>query len=126
MITVRLLRQQRSNGPAVRPPPVFGVERCAFLRDQWRLDTENRVSLLLGKLRYRPNVERRQLATHFLRQPPHFLVQRTIAELQIVIADEIFDAFNFKWHPNRNAERADRKQFHDAFNSYRTIQTQPL
>jgi hypothetical protein len=47
-------------------------------------------------------------------------VQGAVAELQIVVADEIFDAFDLERHANGNAEGADGQKFDDALDAERT------
>ena len=66
---------------------------------------------------------RRQFTPDFFSQAAHFIMQGTVAELQIVIADQIFDSLDVERHAHSDAERADREQFDDAFDAQRSARS---
>ena len=60
-----------------------------------------------------------QLGHNFLRKPMNVVSERTIAELQIVKSDEVFNVFNREWHANGDADGADGQKFDHALDANR-------
>ena len=115
-----LLREQGRDRSPMIPQPGLGAEADSVLRSQRRFDAENRVGFLIRKLRHGPDEMRTELAANFFRQPSHFLIQRTVAELEIVERDQLFDMIDREGDPDGDADCADRKQFDDPFHANRT------
>ena len=67
-----------------------------------------------------------QFAAHLLRQLPHFLVQRAVAELQIVVAHQVLDLLDLERHAHGDADRADGQQLDHALHPHRPVRTDPL
>lgn len=67
----------------------------------------------------RPHVMGLQLRDHLLRQLPHLVMQRAVAELQIVIRHQVLDVFHGKRHTHRDADSAHGQKFDDALNPHR-------
>src|SRR5438105_15262691 len=63
----------------------------------------------------RPDEIAIQFAAHFFRQPANFLVQRPVAELQVMIDDEVLDLPHFKGYAHGDADGTDRQQLDNAF-----------
>src|SRR5438034_558207 len=87
----RMLVRPRSDRAAVGAQPVLGAQTGAILSQQRRFNAKNRVGLFLDQMRHWPDEARSQFVAHFFGQPPHLFMQRPVAELQIVINDQILN-----------------------------------
>ena len=126
VIDVRFLGQQGSHRPAMGPPPGLGADRRAFIGQQRRFKAEHRVGFFIGELLHGADVVRRQFAAHLFCQAAHFLTERAVAELQIVIGHEVFDLRHLERHPHADADRADRQQFDHPLDTHWAVRPNPL
>src|SRR5882672_7889885 len=98
----------------MRFEPTFGAKRRFILSLQGRLDAKNGVSLFFGQLRNGTQEIRGELAPDFFGQPANFVVERAVAELQIMVNHQVLDVAHFEWHADGDADRAHRENFDDA------------
>jgi hypothetical protein len=59
----------------------------------------------------------REFRANLLREPAHFLMQRAVAELEVMVADQILDLPDLERHAHADADGADRQEFHDALHA---------
>ena len=73
-----------------------------------------------------PHEIRGQFAAHFLGQMPHFLVQRAVAELEIMIYDEVLDLPHLEWDAYRDAQRSHGQQLDYAIHTNGPVRSDPF
>jgi hypothetical protein len=65
-----------------------------------------------------------QLGDHFLRETVNLIVQRAIAELQVMESDEVFDMIYREWYAHRDADGPDGQEFDHALDTNRAERTE--
>ena len=101
--------------PAVDVKPLLGVDFIAVVIKHRRGQAKDGVRLFLKQLRVRAHQMAGEFGHNFLRQAVDFVVERPVAELQIMENNQVFHAVHHKGDAHRNAHRADRQQFDAAF-----------
>src|SRR5258708_31348744 len=101
--------------------PLLRAQRGAVISYQWGIDAKNRIRLFLCQVGYRADVVLSQLTPDFFSEPTHFLVQGSVAELQIMIIHQIFDVPYREGNPDSDADCTDREQFYSHFDTYRAM-----
>ena len=74
----------------------------------------------------RAHTKRGQLRPHFFRQPPDLLIERTVAELQIVISDQLLNLVNSKGNTHGDADGAHRQEFDDPVHAHGAVWANPF
>lgn len=111
--TIFLLREQSGDLAAVRVQPIFGAN---FGRGQeaGAFETKDGIGFLLGEVLERAHEVGAKFNINSFGEFADLCVERPFAELEIVKADEVFQACDFKRDRDRDANRADGQDLDDA------------